>query len=213
MINLIWEYLIVILILFGVNFGVLLNSKKINKNNLIYITTYSVSLLVLASIIPSFKLNFLSNYTEYFLFTIGLFIFILTIYQLNKKSLNIEYLTFVGLIILSYILIVLLFLSMPSSFSSDILIEIFLFSLISSLVSFLLSKNSSFIGKISEYLILESFLLMILGLTYPYVKTLKYDEFLPFTILTPNYELIILAILIFALLISGVLINDYRKVK
>ena len=102
---------------------------------------------------------------------------------------------------------------MPTSFGFDILVEIFTFSFVSSFVGFVLSKNSNFKGKVSEFFILESILLMILGMTYPYVKTLKYDEFLPFTILTPNYGLIILVILIVALLVSGVLLNDYRKAR
>ena len=79
------------------------------------------------------------------------------------------------------------------------------------LLSFKLSKNSIFKGKISEYFILESILLMILGLTYPYVTTLDYSEFVPFTILAPTYEIIVLIIFIIALLVIGVYLNDYRK--
>ena len=213
MINLIWEYLVIILILFGVNFGVLLNLREIKGNKIFYIIGYSISLLVLSFLASNLSFDFLTNYTEYFLFIIGVFIFILTLYQLNKNSLKIEFLTFFGLFILSYILIVLLLFSMPTSFGFDILVEIFIFSFVFSFVGFVLSKNSNFKGKVSEFFILESILLMILGMTYPYVKTLKYDEFLPFTILTPNYELIILVILIVALLVSGVLLNDYGKAR
>lgn len=212
MINLVWECLIIILVLFGTNFGLLLNTYGIKHKVPVYILLYSLSLFLITFFISSIKLDYLINYIAYLLFFIGLLIFIMVLYQLNSKNEKLGFLTFIGLILISYFVVIYFVLSSSSlSFNSSLLVFVILF--VFSLLSFKLSKNSVFIGKVSEYFILESILLMILGLTYPYVTTLDYSEFLPFTILTPTYEIIVLIIFIIALLVVGVYLNDYRKNK
>ena len=210
MINLVWEYMLIILVLFGTNFGLLLNTYGIKHKVPVYILLYSLSLFLITIFISNIKLDYFINYIAFLLFFIGLIIFILILYQLNSKNEKLNFLTFIGLILISYFIIIYLILS-SSSLSFDFSLLIFAILFVFSLLSFKLSKNSIFKGKISEYFILESILLMILGLTYPYVTTLDYSEFVPFTILTPTYEIIVLIIFIIALLVIGVYLNDYRK--
>ena len=209
MFNLIW-YLIVVLILFGFNFGLLLNAKKIKSKIPVYIVIYSFSIFLLSFLVSFIKLDFLINYVEYLFFFTGLFILLLILYQFNKKNKKLNTLTFFGLILISYIIIGCLLLSV-SSLSFNFSVLIFFIFILFSFLGFKLSKNSDFNGKMSEYLILESILLMIFGLTYPYVITLNYLDFLPFTILAPTYEIVLLIIFIFALLVVGVFLNDYGK--
>jgi hypothetical protein len=54
---------------------------------------------------------------------------------------------------------------------------------------------------------------MIFGLTFNCVKGLNYEDFTPFTILTPTYEVIMLIIGIISLIIVGVFLNDYSLKK
>lgn len=210
MINLVWEYMLIILVLFGTNFGLLLNTYGIKHKVPVYILLYSLSLFLITIFISNIKLDYFINYIAFLLFFIGLIIFILILYQLNSKNEKLNFLTFIGLILISYFIVIYLVLS-SSSLSFDFSLLIFAILCVFALLSFKLSKNSIFKGKISEYFILESILLMILGLTYPYVTTLDYSEFVPFTILTPTYEIIVLIIFIIALLVIGVYLNDYRK--
>lgn len=202
--SLIFNYLIVILILFGINNGLLINLKKTNKFGFIFI----FPILILAfSLLFNFKLGFIESFLQYILFIIGCIEFILIIYSLNNGYLN--KITYIILNLLSYIIILVLLFIL--GYDVNLLIIIFVILSFTSIISFKLSNNSDFKGKISEYLILESILLMILGLTYPYVKTLHYTDFTPFTILTPTYELILLVIFIVVLIVVGVLVNDYKK--
>ncbi len=210
MINLVWEYLVIILVLFGTNFGLLLNTYDIKSKVPVYMVLYSLSLFLITLFISSIKFDYFINYIAYLLFFSGLIIFIFVLYQLNSKNDKLRFLTFIGLILISYFIIIYFVLS-SSNLSFDFSLLVFAILFVFSLLSFKLSKNSVFRGKVSEYLILESILLMILGLTYPFVTTLDYSEFLPFTILTPTYEIIVLIIFIIALLVIGVYLNDYRK--
>ncbi|WP_406532810.1 hypothetical protein [Methanobrevibacter sp.] len=62
---------------------------------------------------------------------------------------------------------------------------------------------------IGEYMSLFALLLFIFGLTYMSTKSLNYNMFSPFLILTPTYQLIYVLIGIIVVLVIGVVYNDY----
>jgi len=225
MMNLIWEYIIIIIILFGINMGLLLNATKYNsKKSITFSFIYAILIFIISLIALNFSssLTFLSNYIEYILFIVGVLLFILIVQYLyiwnerKTKELEIKSLTFIGNIICSIILIftlVALWEPQGSIFINAGLIAIII--LVISLISLKFSKNivGGVSGGISEYMILESILIIIFGLTFTYVRDLDYKSFTPFTMLTPTYQIVILIIGVIALFVIGIFINDSRLKK
>jgi peptidoglycan/LPS O-acetylase OafA/YrhL len=220
MMDLVWQYLIVIVMLFAINIGLLLNATNLdNKKSIIFLFFHTILFFIVSLIALnlSSSLKFLSGYIEYLMFAIGVILFILILFYLynwNKGKivdLKIKSLTFIGTIICSIVLIfslTALWNSHGSIFFNAGVIALSMF-----VISFIFMKLSKkdikgVPGGISEYMILESILIIIFGLTFTYVKDLNYKNFTPFTILSPTYQIILLIIGVIALIIIGVLIND-----
>ena len=66
---------------------------------------------------------------------------------------------------------------------------------------------------VGEFMILESILIFILGLTYWSVKELDYSMFSAYLILTPTYKLVYVIILMVFILIVGLYYNDKQLKK
>ena len=66
---------------------------------------------------------------------------------------------------------------------------------------------------VGEFMILESILIFILGLTYWSVKGLDYNMFSAYLILTPTYQLVYVIILMIFILIVGLYYNDKQLKK
>ena len=224
MLNLIWYYLIIILILFAINFGLLLDVAKLNfKKSITFSVIYSILIFIMSVIALNYGslLTFFSKIIPYVLFTVGLILLILIMFYLYKWNKNevkakINSLILLITIICQFTLIFsLVAIWNPQSsifFNSGIVSIIFL--IISILSSWILKNAIKQIpGGISEFIILESILVMIFGLTFNCVKGLNYEDFTPFTILTPTYEVIMLIIGIISLIIVGVFLNDYSLKK
>lgn len=210
--DLIGGYLLVILILFTANFSLLIGNFKIINVKLI--------LCSLLAFIVSFILMFISGYLKsslsflmdnfgYFFIALSILLFLTFLYYSRKNNLRFSIISVVILFIISMIAL--------SSQSDLSLFTILLYSLFSFIILFVVYQLTKLLVHakrdypviIGEYMSLFALLLFIFGLTYMSTKSLNYNMFSPFLILTPTYQLIYVLIGIIVVLVIGVVYNDY----
>ena len=210
--DLIGGYLLVILILFTANFSLLIGNFKVSNVKLI--------LCSLLAFIVSFILMFISGYLKsslsflmdnfgYFFIALSILLFLTFLYYSRKNNLRFSIISVVILFIISMIAL--------SSQSDLSLFTILLYSLFSFIILFVVYQLTKLLVHakrdypviIGEYMSLFALLLFIFGLTYMSTKSLDYNMFSPFLILTPTYQLIYVLIGIIVVLVIGVVYNDY----
>ena len=189
--DLIGGYLLVILILFTANFSLLIGNFKVSNVKLIC------------------SLSFLMDNFGYFFIALSILLFLTFLYYSRKNNLRFSIISVVILFIISMIAL--------SSQSDLSLFTILLYSLFSFIILFVVYQLTKLLVHakrdypviIGEYMSLFALLLFIFGLTYMSTKSLDYNMFSPFLILTPTYQLIYVLIGIIVVLVIGVVYNDY----
>jgi hypothetical protein len=211
--DLIGGYLLVILILFAANIGLLFGNFKFSNVKLVGISAMffvATFVIMYASDFLNNSLSFMMEYFSYLFFVIFLVLIVsVMIYIKNDKFKPALYL------ILPVSLITTIFLS--SQADSNI-ISIILYSLCVFIILFVVYQLSKLLHHakrqypiiIGEYMCLFSVLMFIFALTYNSARALDYSAFSPFLILTPTYQLIYVIIAVIVILIGGVLVNDNK---
>ena len=206
-------YLLVILILFTANYGLLFGNFKFGNVKLVEISAMFFAahfVLMYASDFLNNSLSFMRDYFSYLFFVIFVVLIVsVMIYIKNDKFKP------ALLLILPMSLISTIFLSSQANLN---IISMILYSLcvfISLFVVYQLSKllhhaKRQYSVIISEYMCLFAILMFIFALTYDSARTIDYTAFSPFLILTPTYQLIYIIIVIVVILVVGVLINDVK---
>ena len=145
----------------------------------------------------------------YFFIALSILLFLTFLYYSRKNNLRFSIISVVILFIISMIAL--------SSQSDLSLFTILLYSLFSFIILFVVYQLTKLLVHakrdypviIGEYMSLFALLLFIFGLTYMSTKSLDYNMFSPFLILTPTYQLIYVLIGIIVVLVIGVVYNDY----
>ena len=211
MLSLFEGYLLIFVALFAVNIGLFLGNFKINNLKAIIIAILSGIILIGVNSISSFFKGFLSDNFGYLFILIAIVLFILTYFYLKKKSITLP-----G-VILFYISVFCIGAHINEfSIFNSLLLALFL--VIIMFVVYQLSKLLFYAKReysliVGEYMILESILIFILGLTYWSVKNLDYSMFSAYLILTPTYQVVYVIILIIFILIVGLYYNDKQLKK
>ena len=211
--NLIGGYLLVILVLFAANIGLLLGNYRFTNVKLAGIS----AIFFVASFILMYASGFLNGamafLADYFSF-VFLVIFIavaaaMLIYLKNDKLKLASY-----LILVVFLISAVLFSSQANLdvfnmalYSLSVFIMIFVVYQLSKLLHHAKRQYSVIIG---EYMCLFSVLMFIFALTYDSARMIDYTAFSPYLILTPTYQLIYIIIAIVVILVIGVLINDRK---
>lgn len=211
--DLIGGYLLVILILFAANIGLLFGNFKFSNVKLVGISAMffaATVILMYASGFLNNPLSFMGDYFSYLFFVIfAVLIFSVMFYIKNDKYKPVLYL------ILPVSLISIIFLSSQANLG---IISMILYSLCVFIMLFVVYQLSKLLHHakrqysviIGEYMCLFAILMFIFALTYDSTRTLDYTAFSPFLILTPTYQLIYIVIVIVVILVMGVLINDRK---
>ena len=218
-------YLILIILLFGVNIGLILNDFNTKNKAILISIVYSVLMGICSFIVTQFSANFsfLTDIMAYIILIVGIILFLVTIFYLYNWKTNEEHLTvkspiFISIVVCSFVCI-LSFISLwnlnPFTNIKGIIVTISLFLIILLIYKFSkIFKNakSPYPLIVGEYMILESILLFILGLTFNSVRDLDYSMFSSFLILTPTYQLLYVLIFLVAVVVLGVFLGD-RQLK
>ncbi|OWT33201.1 hypothetical protein BGI41_03625 [Methanobrevibacter sp. 87.7] len=222
--DLLFKYMILLVLCFGLNIGLLSNSlsNKNNSRNLPVI--YIISLFLLSIIAINFSKNFLfiDKFFNYYLIICAV-IFIVIVYLYDNYE-NLRKLFTVIISILSlFLFTVVISLSNLNNFTifdvnSNLIIDSFLICILTSIFIVIGKKlgnslenfNSYVLG---EYMIVESIFLFILGLTYNSVKNLDYTLFNSFLILSPSYMVSSVIIILIIIIIIGIFIGDKFKLN
>lgn len=218
MLSLFEGYLLIFVALFAVNMGLFLGNLKIDNIKAVIIALISGILLIgINSVSSYFKvtLSFLTGNFGYLFLIFAVLLFILTWSYLKEEE-DLKKVTCV-ITILFYVVI----LSVDShidgvSIFNSLLLTLFLVVIM--FVVYQLSKllhyaKREYLIIVREYMILESILIFILGLTYWSVKGLDYTMFSSYLILTPTYQVVYVIILIIFILIIGLYYNDKQLKK
>lgn len=229
MMDLIFEYLIVIILLFATNIGFLarnidLNNSKFLILNLVY--AFMVFILSFAST----SLNLQEDIVQYIPYLLGLVSILILIFtvihvKLGKferlnLNLNGKLIPFLGTILTSLIAISALALGLKSENLFLYSVELALLSFVVMLLVYKISKifkkaKRDYYVVVGEYMFLEFILLLILALTFTSVRELDYSMFGSFLILTPTYKVLYMIVILVFILVLGVLYNDraLKKLK
>lgn len=217
MLSLFEGYLLIFVALFAVNMGLFLGNFKINNSKAILISLLSGILLIgVNSISGYFKdsLSFLAGNFGYLFVVMAAVLFVLTWIYLKKE--NLKEVTLITAV-LFYISILCIDAHIDGfSIFNSLLLTLFL--VIIMFVVYQLSKLLFYAKReysliVGEFMILESILIFILGLTYWSVKGLDYNMFSAYLILTPTYQLVYVIILMIFILIVGLYYNDKQLKK
>lgn len=210
--DLIGGYLLVILILFAANFSLLMGNFKIDNVKLILISfaAFIVSfILMMGSGYLAGPLSFLADNFSYFFIAVSILLFLTFLYYFRKDNLT----SAISFTIILYI-ILLIALSSQSDLSlfDGLLYSLFVFIIlfvVYQLTKLLVHAKRDYPVIIGEYMSLFAILLFIFGLTYDSTRSLDYNMFSPFLILTPTYQLIYVVIGLVVIMVIGVVYNDY----
>ncbi len=214
MLSLFEGYLLIFVALFAVNISLFLGNFKINNLKAIIIAVlFGILLIGVNSLSGYFKdiLAFLSGNFGYLFIIMAIVLFILAWCYLKKKEVTLIY------VVLCYIVM----LSISANIGEFPIFNSLLLALFLVIIMFVVYQLSKllFYAKreysliVGEYMILESILIFILGLTYWSVKDLDYSMFSAYLILTPTYQLVYVVILIIFILIVGLYYNDKQLKK
>ena len=219
MMDLIFEYLIVFILLFCTNIAFLVRKSDFNKNKFIILAvTYAAIVFVLSFILPYLNLSeYLIPFMPCILGFVSLLILILAIRHVSLgRNFNIENdkAVFYGTVFSSLLSISALSLCLKSD---NLVLKSFELSILSIAVMFLVYKISKIFNKakrpyyavIGEYMFLEFIFSLILALTFSTVRELDYSIFKSFLILTPTYQLMYMIIAIIMIVVLGVLYGDW----
>ena len=219
MMDLIFEYLIVFILLFCTNIAFLVRKSDFNKNKFIVLAvTYAAIVFVLSFILPYLNLSeYLIPFMPCILGFVSLLILILAILHVSLgRNFNIDNdkAVFYGTVLSSLLSISALSLCLKSD---NLVLNSFELAILSIAVMFLVYKISKIFNKakrpyyavIGEYMFLEFIFLLILALTFSTVRELDYSIFKSFLILTPTYQLMYMIIAIIMIVVLGVLYGDW----
>ncbi|WP_407412746.1 peptide ABC transporter permease [Methanobrevibacter sp.] len=211
--DLIGGYLLVILILFAANIGLLFGNFKFSNVKLVGISAMffaATFIMIYASSFLNNSLSFMWDYFSYLFFVIFAVLIVSVIFYIkNDRFKPALYL------ILPVSLISIIFLSSQADWD---IISMILYSLCVFIILFVVYQLSKLLHHakrqysaiIGEYMCLFAILMFIFALTYDSARTLDYTAFSPFLILTPTYQLIYIVIVIVVILVMGVFINDRK---
>ena len=219
MMDLIFEYLIVFILLFVANIAFLAKKSDFNKNKFIpFVIIYGAIVFILSFICPS--LNLVESVILFMPYILGLVSLLMLIFAIRYVSLGRNYgiendkAVFYGTVLSSLISIGALSLCLKSD---NLVLSSLELAILSILVMFLVYKISRIFNNarrpyyavIGEYMFLEFVFLLILALTFGTVRELDYSMFGSFLILTPTYLVLYTIIIILIILVLGVLYSDW----
>ena len=208
MLDLIFGYLLIIIILFSVNIGLFLCYFKFNDKKNTFISIMIVIILLIVMSISSILTINLLDYLSYVFILISIIIFsILYIYLKND---NLRLSLFI-IIFIYYVLVLMLSsqLGENSLFNYSLaFVSIIMIILTIQLSKLLMYAKRPYNVIIGEYMSLMSILVFIFGLTNTSIMRLNHEMFSSFLILTPTYQLIYVIIGIIFVLIIGFYLND-----
>lgn len=211
MLSLFEGYLLIFVALFAVNISLFLGNFKINNLKAIIISIVLGIILIGVNAISSYFKDIFVFLSGYLFILIAIVLFILTYLYLKKKDVTL------ASVVLFYIAILSISAHIDGfSIFNSLLLALFLVVII--FVVYQLSKLLFYAKReysliVGEFMILESILIFILGLTYWSVKDLDYSMFSPYLILTPTYQVVYVVILIIFILIVGLYYNDKQLKK
>lgn len=221
--DLIAKYLIIIIIFFSINLGLVLNSYN-NKKRKVFPIIYTIILFILSTSSIEF-LKSSNNINQYFNIIILLIVVIILVitYYYEKQELNKRDINEISLTILSiseYILMMILISSINISqetliYGKDPLLNGLLITVLSLIIILVIKRLTEplkerlekYENSVGEYMIVESILFFIIGLTYNTVKSLDYSMFDPFMTLTPTYQVVSVVIGLCILIVLGTYIK------
>lgn len=219
MMDLIFEYLIVFILLFVANIAFLVRKSNFNKNKFIQLALiYASIVFILSFICPSLNLSeYIIPFMPYILGFVSLLILVLAIrYVSLGRNSNIENdkIVFYGTILSSFIAIIALSLCLKSENLALNALELAILSIV---VMFLVYRISRIFNKakrpyyavIGEYMFLEFIFVLVLALTFSTVRELDYSIFSSFLILTPTYQLLYVIVIMLIIMVLGVLYSDW----
>lgn len=224
MMDLIFEYLIVFILLFVSNIAFLVRKSDFNKIKVILFTlAYGMIVFILSFGCSNLNIqDTVIEFLHYLLFFISLLILACSIHFVNYgKTYNIsnDKPVLVGIILISLVSIGLLSLCITTD-NSIIPLTLSILSIIMMFLVYNISKifdnaKRPYYAVIGEYMFLEFILLLIFALTFTNVRELDYSMFGSFLILTPTYQVMYILILIAIILVFGVLNNErvLKKLK
>ena len=221
MLNLIFNYLIIFILVLGITIGFFVSKSGFNNKKSIGIFLITSFLLFLALFFSKNlfnPFNFLEDYMYILFFTVAIVLFIMDLafiklnsnVKLTSDSKNVIF------AVLSIFITLIVSFMMASQYEIlsifDIVLSVVVL-FIASFVAFQLSKLLQYAKRpfhliISEYVILEIILIVILGLTYTSTKNLDWTMFSSYLILTPTYLVLYTIIAIIGILLIGVYLND-----
>lgn len=219
MMDLIFEYLTVYILLFSANIGFLVRKFDFKQSKIILFSiVYALGIFIL-----SFRLSSLNYHNEiipiipYILFLVSIIMLIFTIRYVGfgrNYGIENDNIILYGTVASSFLAIGILSLGWNSN---DLIFSSLELAILSFVVVFLVYKISKifnnakrpYYGVIGEYMFLEFILLLILALTFLSVRELDYSMFGSFIILTPTYQVLYMILAIVIILVLGVLYNDW----
>ena len=227
--DLIFEYLIVIILLFATNIAFLARNIDLNNNKFLILNlVYALIVFILSLTLSSLNLQKeIIPYMPFLLVLVCVLMLIFTIIHVKlgkftRLNLNLEnkLVPFLGTILSSLIAISALSLGLKTENPFVASLEL---AVISIVVMFLVYKISKIFRKakrdyyvvVGEYMFLEFILLLILALTFSSVRELDYSIFTSFLILTPTYNVLYMIIILVFIFVLGILYNDrvLKKLK
>ena len=220
MLNLMWGYLIIMILLFGANIGLFLGNFNLNNKKTIFVSILFSLFLFLVSFLASnyFKNYFsmISNSINWLFIVVSLSLVIIAIAYLldNKKNLKPS----LGMVTLLFYILIFsvstqtLGISIFNSLLLALLLFLILFS-IYQISKLLFHAKRPFEVIINEFMVFEAIFIFICALTYLSCKDLDYSMFSSFLILTPTYKLVYMTIFLIVLMIVGLYFNDKRMKK
>lgn len=227
--DLIFEYLIVIILLFATNIAFLARNIDLNNNKFLILNlVYALIVFILSLTLSSLNLQKeIIPYMPFLLVLVCVLMLIFTIIHVKlgkftRLNLNLEnkLVPFLGTILSSLIAISALSLGLKTENPFVASLEL---AVISIVVMFLVYKISKIFRKakrdyyvvVGEYMFLEFILLLILALTFSSVRELDYSIFTSFLILTPTYKVLYMIIILVFIFVLGILYNDrvLKKLK
>ena len=208
MLDLILGYLLIIIILFSLNIGLILGYFKFDdKKNTVITMVIGIILLIIMAISSVLTINLL-DYLSYVFILISIIIFAILFIYLKKNNLRLP----LYIIIILYYLVVLILSSQLKEYSlfnySLAILSVILMIVAVQLSKLLMYAKRPYYMIVGEYMSLMGILIFIFGLTNNSVMQLNHEMFSSFLILTPTYLLVYVIIGIIFVLIIGFYLND-----
>ena len=219
MMDLIFEYLIVFILLFVANIAFLVRKYDFNKGKFLsFVLIYGAIVFALSFICSSLKIgDYVIPVIPYVLGLVSLLVLLLAIRFVSfgrNFAVENDKLVLYGTVLLSFVSISALSLCLKSE---NLVLNSLELAILAIVVMFLVYKISRIFNNakrpyyavIGEYMFLEFIFLLILALTFSAVRELDYSIFKSFLILTPTYQLMYAIIVILIILVLGVLYSDW----